>query len=534
MPEKDVIIRTIGDYNPVYTKVRPIKEGVATPPKIWVAIGKLNKENGKLIPNGKYWEIYHGSLVTTPFTPCYSTVRNVGQAFMLGAMSRQLGLTAALEESLGEKRSRLILTAALYMVTRGNIFDGVDHFCETHTLSEAALSSQGASRLFNSITFDDRMAFFKRWISKQPAVSYLAYDVTSFSTYAKGVLDSEFGYNRDGDRLPQINLGAFVSETTGLPVFYVTYPGSIIDKSHLPYMMAYNDELGITGVGFVLDRGFCSTANVRHLADGGYDFIIGVERRHKATRGAVHLAQSQVASIDQRIESGVFAWSFPGVFYGAKTTMHVYYDRKLADLKLDALVRAVDSQEEELRQKSRLTQSECKKYRGFFAIVLGADGGFSFERDMERIRRASLDCGYFRLLTNTGLGSAEVLATYRRKDVIEKCFDDVKNIEEMKRMRTHKTETTDGKIFCAFIALILASEIEVKLRRLMDEKSLSKAGLLREMEKIYVGVNDQGRRLLNPVTKMQRTIMNELGLTEDDLRAYIIADRSHSIAGCKK
>ena len=115
------------------------------------------------------------------------------------------------------------------------------------------------------------------------------------------------------------------------------------------------------------------------------------------------------------------------------------------------------------------------------------------------------------------------MATYRRKDVIEKCFDDVKNLEEMKRMRTRKSETTDGKIFCAFIALITASGIEVKLRTLMDDKSLSKAGLTREMEKIYVGVNDQGRRQLNPVTKMQCAIINELGLTEDDLRAYIIS-----------
>ena len=352
----------------------------------------------------------------------------------------------------------------------------------------------------------------------------MAYDVTSFSTCAKGALGGEFGCNRDGDRLPQVNLGAFVSETTGLPVFYVTYPGSVVDKSHLPCMTVCNDELGITDVGFVLGQGFCSTANVRHLAEGGHDFIIGVDMRHKATQGAVRLAQSQVASVDQRIESGVFAWSFPGVFYGAETVMHVYHDRKLADLKLDALIRAVDNQEAELRQKSRLTRSECKKYGDFFAIVPGDGGRFSFERDMERLRRASLDFGYFCLLTNMGLEAAEVLAAYRRKDVIEKCFDDVKDLAEPKRMRTRDGDTTDGKIFCAFIALILASEIEVKLGNLMDKKSLSKAGLLREMEKINIGVNDQGRRLLNPVTKMQCAIMKELGLTEDDLRAYIIAD----------
>jgi hypothetical protein len=42
----------------------------------------------------------------------------------------------------------------------------------------------------------------------------------------------------------------------------------------------------------------------------------------------------------------------------------------------------------------------------------------------------------------------------------------------MKKMRTHFTNTTEGKIFCAFIALIIVSELGVKLRKFMKKKGI--------------------------------------------------------------
>ena len=55
----------------------------------------------------------------------------------------------------------------------------------------------------------------------------------------------------------------------------------------------------------------------------------------------------------------------------------------------------------------------------------------------------------------------------------------------------------------------------------MKKMSCGKAGLLRQMEKISVGMSAKGWRLLNPVAKKQRTIMEAMGLHEDDLRARI-------------
>ncbi|MDR3204820.1 MAG: transposase [Deltaproteobacteria bacterium] len=351
---------------------------------------------------------------------------------------------------------------------------------------EEPLTSQLASKLFASIPHNDRISFFKKWISKHPLGSLLAYDVTSFSTYVKGIVNGEFGYNRDGERLPQINLGCFVSESNCLPVFYVTYPGSIVDKSHLSYMMAYNEELGISNVGFVLDRGFCATANVQDMNKNSYDFIIGVEKRHKTTRMAIDLSRDCIESIHNRIESGVFAFAIRGCFYGTKSTMHIYYDRSLADNQVDGLFRSIENEENLLRQMSVMTPMEAKRHRGYCLINLADDGSFTFKRDKDKMERAAKYCGFYCLLTNTALDSSQILAKYRRKDVIEKSFDDLKNHISMKRMRTHKTDTTDGKLFCSFIALIVASELDVNFKNFMNKKSISKEGIIREMEKICV------------------------------------------------
>jgi transposase len=75
--------------------------------------------------------------------------------------------------------------------------------------------------------------------------------------------------------------------------------------------------------------------------------------------------------------------------------------------------------------------------------------------------------GYFRLLTNTGMTPAEALRVYRRKDVIEKGFDDLKNNVDMRRMETRDDDPTEGEMFGAFLALIEVSQMEVKLGEAM-------------------------------------------------------------------
>ena len=59
------------------------------------------------------------------------------------------------------------------------------------------------------------------------------YDLTSFSSYSQMINFLEYGYNRDGVDLPQINLSMVVDKEKGIPVMYDIYPGSIVDVTTL-------------------------------------------------------------------------------------------------------------------------------------------------------------------------------------------------------------------------------------------------------------------------------------------------------------
>ncbi|MDR1658650.1 MAG: transposase [Deltaproteobacteria bacterium] len=519
IPTIGVVVRRSGPYPAVYKVTRSYRNEKGQPTNDRVNIGKLDLETGKLIPNAKYWEYYGPSLVELEILPTYNSIRSFGTEFLVEHIMSSLGINETLDACLED--SSLVKTAALYMTARGNVFEGVLDYCEDFTLFRKSLASSSASELFASITYDQRMAFFKKWVDKQQSGKYLAYDVTSFSTYSKDIIDSEWRDNSDGEKLPQNNLGCFLSEATGMPVFYVTYPGSIVDKSHLQYMMAYNPELGIKNVGFVLDRGFCSTANIKFLAKNHYEFIMGVPTRCKTTLETIDLARDSIISKRNLVADGVYAVSKKGFFYGTASVMNVYYCPDLAEHKRKTLFRSIESQEESLKQLKGVSDRDIKKYRTYFSIQVNEDRSLIFKRNFNKIDNESQNFGFFCLLTNIDLNALEILDKYRRKDAIENIFDDIKNHIDMKRMRTHNSKTTDGKLFCCFIALIIVSEIGIKLKDLMKIHCLSKNSIIREMEKIRLVIGSDGKKVMNPLTQLQCKILEPFGLGEEDVKAYL-------------
>ncbi len=365
------------------------------------------------------------------------------------------------------------------------------------------------------------MNFFKAWISlNQSGKDYYAYDVTSFSTYAKGITDAEFGYNRDGEDLPQINLGCYFSQTLSLPMFYITYPGSIIDKSHLQSMMAYNKELGVGNTAFIMDKGFCSTSNLKYMCQAGYSFLMAVENRNKTVSEAIAKVRGDITLMKNRIKSGVYGLTRQGVFYGVNAALHIYYQPALAEQQRDTLLRTIEQQEHILSQTTALSQNEARKYRNYFQVNVSADGTFTYCRNYSAIDNKAKNCGFFCLITDLDIDSDKALTIYRRKDVIEKNFDDIKNHADMKRLRTHHGFTTDGKIFCAFISLIIIALLADFLNR-YKKNDMNKNDAIAEIAKVRLLITKDGKRLVNPLTKTQKLIFEACGIDSDQLLAFI-------------
>ena len=56
-------------------------------------------------------------------------------------------------------------------------------------------------------------------------------DITSVSSYSELNEFVSYGYNRDREKLPQVNLLMVSGHTSHLPLFFRTMPGSIHDVS---------------------------------------------------------------------------------------------------------------------------------------------------------------------------------------------------------------------------------------------------------------------------------------------------------------
>ena len=527
MPESGVIVRRggAGGRDTVYKVLETFRNAKGQPTNTRKAIGRLDHESGMLIPNNAYYELYD-SAGFVEVLPAYNSVKNIGATFLLSHIFSTLGVSSLLEDIFGERRSSALLTGAMYMACRGNVFEQVLDWCDNSLLYEKPLSSQSASELFASISFDERMAFFRSWVERHKGKEgYLVYDVTSFSTYSKGISDAEWGYNRDGDKLAQINLGCYLLEDIGLPMFYVTYPGSIVDKSHMRYMMAYNDDLDIKDAGFVMDRGFCSPDNARWLHSTRSRYVMATEMRYKMVQNAVEKVRSGITSYRHRVADEVYGRPVRSSFYGVPTTMHVYYSAELAIQHRRDMIRTMEIQEERLKQIKTLSKNQAKYYERFFNISRKEDGTFTFFCDESKVDEASKYSGFFCLLSNMALTSAQILSIYKRRDVLEKNFDDVKNHIDMKRLRTHGDATTDGKLFCAFIALIAVSELTHKLKDFKEKKSMSKDSIISELEKIKSISAAGNRRMMNPLTKKQREIFEAFGLNQNKLHSYVSANQ---------
>lgn len=523
LPESGIIVRRSEKYRYVYKILKTYRNEKGQPTNSRRLIGRLDADGKRLVPNDSYYELY-GPVTATEFAADFQSVISVGASLLVVHILSRLGATRFLEGALGDRRACAVVTAAAYMACEGNVFEHVSDWCERSLIGNSPLSPQKASSLFASLTHDERMAFFRRWVSANAKQDYVSYDVTSFSSYAEGIRDLEWGYNRDGDKLPQLNLGCYLSQENSLPMFYVTYPGSIVDKSHLPYMMAYNNELGINGdIVFVLDRGFCSTPNVNFMHSEGIRYIMALDTRHKATWAAIDSVREKIVSLRNLAVDGVYAVAVRSRFYGESCVMHVYNNPELGERQRRDLFRTVETMEMELAQLDGASEKNLKRFTRFFDITV-VKGKLSFARNYDRIDEASKNCGIFCILTNTVHTSAEVLSIYRKKDTIEKGFDDIKNHIDMKRMRAHTDATVAGKLFCAFIALIAASEMSNCLNVFNDankQRTLSKRGLISELEKIKVLITPDGRRLMNPLTKTQRNLLEVFKVKDADLNAYI-------------
>ena len=199
-----------------------------------------------------------------------------GATYLFDQIGEKLGVTADIKACF-PNCYRQILSLVYYLILEDS--NPLFRFTKwgklhSHPYNED-IPSQRSTELFQSITEEMKMRFFRLQGRRRAEHEYWAYDTSSISSYSETLKQVRYGKNKDDDKLPQINLALLFGEESGLPFYYRKLAGNIPDVKTIRQLVRELDILGYNKVKLVMDRGFYSASNINELYKNHYKFIIG-------------------------------------------------------------------------------------------------------------------------------------------------------------------------------------------------------------------------------------------------------------------
>jgi len=468
-----------------------------------ICLGKKDPKTGKLIP----------SKSQTPPRAC----RDYGVYYLLETIAEKIGLTRVLQEVFPELWQR-ILTCAFYEVSEKRPLYLCESWTEsTQTETHEILSSQRISELLKEIGTQEqkRLEFFRSWAKNRAEQEYIAFDITSISSYSQLIEAVEYGYNRDGEDLPQINLGMLFGQTSLLPVFYTLYQGSIRDVATLRNMMTFAEHLDLRNVRYVMDKGFFSTRNVVEMLEKRLQFHISVPF-------TLSLAKDLVGDFETEIARAPHSFLVNGeLIYGLKSKVrikgrgliaHLIFDERKRLEGKEKFLKQLIEVETRIREGHDMEDHELMRRFKKFLRINKSDKKLVIKRDEGKITEALRHKGYLVIISNCTANPQEAVQLYRAKDAVERAFDNIKNELDMKRLRVHSDDAMRGRLFVAFLSLILYSWIDKKMHEKKLYASYTQEELFRQLRRIKVVELSEEHTLLTELSKKQKDIFKALGI----------------------
>ena len=473
-------------------------------------IGKLDPASGDIIPTGKRG-LGNGDTA-------YAYVKCVGNSLILDKIADELSLTHTLKAAFPCEWDN-ILTCAYYLISEGKALSHVETWSEQHAHPHGeAIPSQRVSELLKALTRSKQMEFFTRWVkirAKAGRSEYFALDITSVSSYSEQNGYVRYGYNRDGENLPQINLCLLLGGESGIPVYYESLNGRVKDVSTLENVLRIMDWLGAKRYHTVMDRGFYSEQNIDGLYDRHIRFTVGVPFTPKWVRELVNNVRGNIEDFSHYRRLGdytVFTDTDTTAWKGHRCYRHIFYDSKKAATEYANFLEKVDAWRVEL--ESRPVEDNQPHYDRYFIVKETPKRGRRVEvRDEETQAFKQNTAGFFVLISNDIKDPIQALKIYRCKDVVEKGFDNLKNALDMNRLRIHSAEAMQGRLFIQFIAQILAAGVYKTLATSKLDEKHTLPELMNELKSVHrVCLDGHRKPIFTKRSKVQTEILSAFGI----------------------
>jgi len=450
-----------------------------------------------------------------------------GSIFVLQSILEDLNLDSYLKDLLRPADMFMVRALAFNRIIRPTAMKNAESWYEGTSLAldspQIDLSSQRVSELLCRLgesNIPDR--FMSQLIEGTGTKSTLIYDITSLSSYSQLINLLEYGYNRDGEDLPQINLSLVLDKDKGIPVMYDIFPGSISDVSTLSGTLKKIRAHGIQNYIAVMDRGFFSLSNLIELTENKISFIMAAKLQLNDLKQLMTEAQKDIDDVKylhKFNKEPIFAKPITYNIDSREVNGYVYYDPKLEQTeKQTFLSRLYDIREDLLKARLHknsnphaVFKDKAQGFGNFFDWKV-IDNRFDVAIKQNAVTQRMNKMGKYILFYSGDFDWMKCLSLYREREEIEKSFKALKNEIDILPLNTHSEKTTRGFIFIAFLSLIIRTRLMNMMRDagLLDKYSVEL--LLLQLEKLRKIALADGQIFVTEMTKKQRDILQALNL----------------------
>lgn len=442
-----------------------------------VCIGKLGK-SGEIIYNKRFSDpaareaLERGSEVTESVV--------TGQSLVLDAATETLGLERVIRSVFDAKLADALISLAWSVVALDGKMYHAQVWCEENEcpLHDDPPSSQEISRILASVTQGEIEDFLRVWMGHRGkgGREQYCFDITSISSYCTNNAFAEYGYNRDDEHLPQINLALLSGVASRIPTYYEVLPGSMSDVVTVKTFCERMKKYGVGRIRMILDRGFYSLGNIERFLKDSIGFYIPVPAHIKASRVLIDEHRDALEMPEHIIEMGegskdcIYGMTVLSKIAGKRIWQHIYYDTARRTEHILSFFAKLKLWEEEL-VSGNIEESNKEAYKRYFTVKNTPKRGRKVTRNQDAVNEYKVDrAGCWVIITNCEKDAQKALLAYRERSLVESQFDDLKNELDMGRLRTHNSDTMRGRVFVQFLALIICSQIRVTLNEAWENR----------------------------------------------------------------
>lgn len=457
-----------------------------------------------------------------------SSCLRIGSYTVIKKIIEEYKLDEMMARIIGRDSGLFLDLAAYSIITESNAGQYYPDYAYNHPLFTSEMkvySDSKVSDFITGITPDQSIGFLNEWNASRNHREkiYISYDSTNKACQAGDIEIAEFGHSKDGKDYPVFNYSVAYDHNNREPLFYEEYPGSIVDMAQLQIMLDKAKGYGYKKVGYILDRGYFSKANLHFMDKNGYDFVIMVKGMKKLIREIILEVRGtfedvransirQYKTYGTTIERPLFLSDEKNRYF------HLYFSSSKHASEQELLEAKLDRMKKTLKKGFGKVKEMDKSYEHYFNPIYYHEGKEdqllqTVQEKSDVIQEEIRLCGYFCIITSKKMSAKDALELYKSRDASEKLFRGDKSYLGNGAIRVQSDEAADAKIFIEFVALVIRNRMYTRLKDAVledDNKSnyMNVPAAIKELEKIeMIRQTDGEYRLDHAVTATQKAIL---------------------------